>query len=326
MSGRTWTVVRSVGAVLILAVLVVRLGTGPFLDGVRSLGPGTLLLALAIGGGTTLVSAWRWRVVVAALGGSLAMPAATAACYRSQFLNTALPGGVLGDVDRGVRHGLDRGDLGRGIRSVVWERMAGQIVQASLALVVLLGVASPLHAAMPLVGTGAAAAVVLVLVGGRRLARHGDGTVSRRLRAWAVEARSALLGPDTWPPVLLTSVLAVTGYAGTFLLAAAAVGVPAAPERVLPLAMVVLLAAAIPLNIAGWGAREGVSAWVFAAAGFGASTGTAVATAFGVLTVVATLPGLVVLVAGSRRRASGADPEPTTTAVGAARAEGSTDG
>jgi len=118
----------------------------------------------------------------------------------------------------------------------------------------------------------------------------------------------------------------VVTYLGMFLVAAHAAGVHATPQQVVPLALVVLLAAAIPLNIAGWGAREGVAAWVFAAAGFGASTGTAVATAFGVLTVVATLPGLVVLVAGARRRASGADPEPTTTAVGAARAEGRTDG
>jgi hypothetical protein len=41
-----------------------------------------------------------------------------------------------------------------------------------------------------------------------------------------------------------------------------------------------------------------VAAWVFAAGGWGAGTGTAVATAFGVLTAVSTLPGLVVLVAG----------------------------
>jgi uncharacterized membrane protein YbhN (UPF0104 family) len=330
-SRQAWTLARHAGAVLILGILVARLGTGPFLDGVRGLGPGTLLVALTIGGGTTLCSAWRWRVVSAALGGSLSMPAATAAYYRSQFLNTVLPGGVLGDVDRGVRHGLDRGDLGRGIRSVVWERMAGQMVQAALALVVLLTVPSPVHAAMPLVATGGVVAVALLLVAGRRLARHGRGRGSRGLRAAATEARSALLGPDTWPPVLLTSVLAVAGYAGMFLLAARAVGVHEAPPLVLPLAMIVLLAAAIPLNVAGWGAREGVAAWVFAAAGWGAGTGAAVATAFGVLTLVATLPGLVVLVVGSLRRGrTGTGREEavvaTAASVAAARAEGGTDG
>jgi hypothetical protein len=42
---------------------------------------------------------------------------------------------------------------------------------------------------------------------------------------------------------------------------------------------------------------------VFAAAGWGAGAGAAVATAFGVLTLVAVLPGAVVLLAGRRRPA-----------------------
>jgi uncharacterized membrane protein YbhN (UPF0104 family) len=323
--------VRAIGAVLILGILVVRLGTGPFLDGVRSLGPGPLLAALAVGAAATLCSAWRWRVVAGALGGSLSLPAATAAYYRSQFLNTVLPGGVLGDVDRGVRHGLDRGDLGRGVRSVVWERMAGQVVQMVLAVAVLLSIPSPVHAAMPLIATVGAAAVALGLLAGRQLTRHGSGRVSRGLRAAAAEVRSALLGPTTWPPVLLASLLVVAGYMGTFLLAAGAVGVHASTDQVLPLAMVVLLAAAIPFNVAGWGPREGVAAWVFAAAGLGAGTGAAVATAFGVLTVVTTLPGAAVLVVGSLRRGRRSTEaqegeEDTATAVAAARGERGADG
>jgi uncharacterized membrane protein YbhN (UPF0104 family) len=312
--------------VLILGVLVARLGTGPFVDGVRSLGPPTLLVALAIGGATTLCSAWRWRVVTGALGGHLSLRAATAAYYRSQFLNTALPGGVLGDVDRGVRHGLERGDLGRGVRSVVWERMAGQVVQTALAVAVLLAVPWSLSAAMPLVAAAAAAAAALLLFAGRQLARRGHGRVSRGLRAGAAEVREALLGPDTWPPVLLASLLVVVGYVGTFLLAARAVGVQDAPDRLLPLAMVVLLAAAIPLNVAGWGPREGVAAWVFAAAGLGAGTGAAVATAFGVLTVVTTLPGLLVLVLGTRRRRTRTEEAGVPTAAAVARESEVADG
>jgi hypothetical protein len=44
-----------------------------------------------------------------------------------------------------------------------------------------------------------------------------------------------------------------------------------------------------------------VAAWAFAAAGLGAGQGAAVATAFGVMTLVGTLPGAVVLLAGRRR-------------------------
>jgi glycosyltransferase 2 family protein len=55
-------------------------------------------------------------------------------------------------------------------------------------------------------------------------------------------------------------------------------------------------AAALP-NVGGWGPREGVTAWAFAAAGLGASLGVATAVVYGVMVFVASLPGAVVLVA-----------------------------
>src|SRR4051812_32452883 len=225
----------------------------------------------------------------------LPLPAATAAYYRSQLLNSTLPGGVLGDVDRGVRHGAGAGQLGRGVRAVVWERTAGQVVQVVLALVVLLLLHSPVHAAMPALAGGASLAAVTVLVAGRRAGRHGPARLARAVGTAAVEIRGALLHRTAWPAVLLASVVVVAGHVGMFLLAAAAVGVHAEPRQLLPLALIVLLAAAIPLNLGGWGPREGVAAWIFAAAGWPAGTGAGVATAFGVLVLVSVLPGAVLL-------------------------------
>ena len=70
--------------------------------------------------------------------------------------------------------------------------------------------------------------------------------------------------------------------------------------------MLVLLAMTVPTSIGGWGPREGVAAWAFAAAGLGAAQGVATATVYGVLSLVATLPGAVVLVRSWRRRPSSA--------------------
>jgi hypothetical protein len=47
-----------------------------------------------------------------------------------------------------------------------------------------------------------------------------------------------------------------------------------------------------------------MAAWAFAAAGLGAGQGIAAATAFGVMGLVATLPGAVVLALDGRRRPS----------------------
>ena len=295
------TALRLGGGAVVIAVVVWRLGTGPFVDGVRAVHPGTLLLAVAIGAVATVCAAERWRVVSGALGIGLPLRAAVAAYYRSQFLNSALPGGVLGDVHRGVRHGADAGDLGRGVRAVVWERSAGQAVQAAVAVGVLLVLASPLHPAVPAVALGGVALVVLALIAVRALVRHASARVSRAARRIAREVREALLAPTAWPTVLLTSLLVVAGHVATFLLAASAVGVPAGVPQLLPLALVVLLAAAVPFNVGGWGPREGAAAWIFAAGGLGAEAGVATATAFGVLTLAAVLPGAVVLLVDRRR-------------------------
>ena len=64
----------------------------------------------------------------------------------------------------------------------------------------------------------------------------------------------------------------------------------------LPLALLAMQAAALP-NVGGWGPREGVTAWAFAAAGLGASLGVATAVVYGLMVFVASLPGAVVLVA-----------------------------
>ncbi|MYS78315.1 UPF0104 family protein, partial [Streptomyces sp. SID5926] len=109
----------------VLAVLVWRLGTGAFLDGLRRIDGPTVLAALGIGLVTTVFSAWRWALVARGLRIRLPLAAAVADYYRALFLNAALPGGVLGDVHRAVRHGRSAGDLGRGVRAVVLERVAG---------------------------------------------------------------------------------------------------------------------------------------------------------------------------------------------------------
>jgi hypothetical protein len=48
-------------------------------------------------------------------------------------------------------------DVGRGVRAVVWERGAGQVVQVVLTIAVLLVLPSPVRSAMPFVAVAAVA-------------------------------------------------------------------------------------------------------------------------------------------------------------------------
>jgi uncharacterized membrane protein YbhN (UPF0104 family) len=280
---------------VILGSLVWQLGAGPFLDGLRQVSAWSLVAATSITVLTTVCSAWRWRTVARGLGVGLPLRTTIAEYYRSQFLNSALPGGVVGDVHRGVRHGMDAGDVGRGLRAVAWERTAGQAVFVVLALVALLVLDSPVHPGVRWVVAVLVVGVLCATLALRALPGRGPSRWARVVRAGRADVRVGLLDRRAWPVVLLTSVVVAAGHGATFLLAAWTTGSTASPARLWPLAMLVLLAMVIPLNVGGWGPREGVAAWAFAAAGLGAAQGVAAATAYGVMGFAATLPGALVL-------------------------------
>jgi hypothetical protein len=229
-----------------LALLVWYVGAGPFLDGLRAVNGEALAAAAALAVLTTACCAWRWRIVARGHGVDLPLGTAVAAYYRSIFLNVTLPGGVLGDVHRGMNHGL---------RPVVWERVAGQVVQIVLTVAVL-----------------AAGVVALALV--------------------AVALVVVIV--KRWASIALASALVVAGHTATFLIAARTAGVTVPLSELLPLALLVLAGAALP-NVGGWGPREGVAAWAFGAAGIGASLGVATGVVYGVMVFFASLPGAVVL-------------------------------
>ena len=288
---------RVIGPAVVLAVLLPvlawRLGTGPFVDGVRSVNGQALAAAAGIGALTTVCCAWRWRTVAWALDVELSLAAAVAAYYRSLFLNVTLPGGIFGDVHRGLSHGHDTQKVGRALRAVAWERFAGQVVQILLTVVVLLALPSPVHAEMPLVALVLVVAVVAVLlvvrvrpVRASAWARARD-TVVADIRG-ALAARGARFG------VALASALIVAGHALTFVIAAHAAGTTASLSRMLPIALLAMMAMTLP-NVAGWGPREGVTAWAFGAAGLGAGAGVTTSVVYGVMAIVAALPGAAVL-------------------------------
>jgi glycosyltransferase 2 family protein len=296
-----WRCARVAAAAGTLAVLVWRLGTGPFIDGLRAVDGGALAAASALAVVTTVCCAWRWRIVAGGLGIDLPLGTAVAAYYRSLFLNVTLPGGVLGDVHRGISHGRDTNDVGRGLRAVAWERSAGQFVQIVVCLAVLLVVPSPVQAIMPLVALALLAVAAGVALGARLRPAVGRSRWARLRSAAARELRDGLLAGRAWPAIAFASALVVAGHVVTFLIAARTAGATAPPSQMLPLALLVMLAGVLP-NVGGWGPREGVTAWAFSAAGLGASLGVATAVVYGVMVFVATLPGAAVLVAVWVRR------------------------
>ncbi|HET9968083.1 MAG TPA: GTP cyclohydrolase II RibA, partial [Streptosporangiaceae bacterium] len=300
---------RLAAGVTVLWFLGCRVGAAPFENGLRAVTWPGVVAAVTLTALTTVCSAWRWRVVARALGAGIDLPAAAGAYYRSLFLNSVLPGGVLGDVHRAVVHGRRAGDVALGLRAVAWERLCGQVIQAAVTAVVLLTMPSPVRPALPYVLAGIAGVAGCAALVVRGTARRGRSRVSRGARAVAADLRHGLLAPGVWPQVTLASVLIVAGHTATFVIAARVAGCTAPLGELIALLMVVQTAAAIPLSIGGWGPREGIAAWAFAAAGLGAATGVTVATLYAVLMLAAVSPGAGLLLRDAvRRRLGGGHP------------------
>lgn len=276
----------------ILVALACQVGADSFLKALDGIGIGAVLAALAITAYTTWCSACRWSLLAHRLHVGLSLASACRAYYRAQFLNATLPGGVVGEVDRAIWHGHSSRAMAKGIQSVLWDRISGQVVLFGLVLITT-PVLAPSVRIWMLWMLGAAAIVVLVAY-----------TINSRLvRAFWAEVRDVPAAPGVWAAVLLLSTLAIAGHVTVFIVAARSVGVTAPTLELVPLGLVILQASAIPLGPAGWGPREGAATLVFSAAGLGASAGLAVSVAYGVLATLATLPGALAL-----RRRQTADP------------------
>lgn len=319
MSRRAWAWAQFVASGLTLGVLVWRLGTTPFLNGLRSVDAGALAAAAGLIALSTVCCAWRWKLVAGGLGVELSLPAAVAAYYRALFLNVALPGGVLGDVHRGISHGREVSNVGRAMRAVLWERLAGQVVQVGLTVVVLLLLPSPVRSSMPLVVLGLVVVSVAAILLTRLRTRPGPNpSVWARVRSAVAGDIRNVLGRRAWLGIGVASVIVVCGYALTFLIAASTAGAIAPFSRMLPLALLAIVAMVVP-SIGGWGPREGVTAWAFSAAGLGAGRGVQTAVVYGLMVLVATLPGAVVLAVSWSRRNRAPRPSERPLADGVVR-------
>jgi uncharacterized membrane protein YbhN (UPF0104 family) len=295
----TWlrVTVRSVVGGVVLVAVIAHVGTGPFLRGLLGLDGRTIGAALLLAAVATVAAAWRWRVIATRLGVELRWSTAVGMYYRSQFLNTVLPGGIVGDVHRAVAHGRGAESMHQTARAVAIERTAGQVVQLALAVVILALFGAEFEGYLVTavaIGVGILVAALLVTATGAR-GRRVLLTEARELRAGLGSARASL-------QVAVASVIIIACHVATFAIAAAAVGESVPTPRMLALALVVLLGASIPLNIGGWGPREGIAGWAFTLAGFGASAGVAASTLFGVLAITSVAPGAIATVVFAARR------------------------
>ena len=238
-----------------------------------------------------LLCAWRWHFTSARIGAALPFRRAYLDYYLSTLLNQVLPVGIAGDVLRAARHRdrLGGASWGPPARAVVLERLSGVVALTLFVLGSSLVWLVQGNGSFISVFVGALVLMLPVLWLLTPRAHR-----SPRLQAISADARVALYERGALGFHLAISTAIVALLVLMFCCAGRAAGValdPAAAMQVVPL---VLATTTIPWAFAGWGAREASTAALFALMGKGAALGVAVSVTFGVLSLVAALPGVLV--------------------------------
>jgi len=118
-------------------------------------------------------------------------------------------------------------------------------------------------------------------------------TLSGRARR-AISARRAALAA--------TSLLSPLCAIACFYVAGRALGLPYGPLAYLVMVPPALVLSALPVSVAGWGVREGTLVGLFALAGADKAAVLTLSLAYGIMVIMASLPGLAIFLGARQNR------------------------
>ncbi len=284
----------------LVAWLGTRVDLAPLAGRFAGADPAWSLAALAVFLAQLAIAARRWALIQNAIGAPLGERAALELALVGQFFSQTLPSAIGGDAVRAAlaaRAGMPAARAASGV-----------LVDRGTALVVLVGLVAlclPLTAGLApepaflaslgllAAGTGAGAALVLFVL--PRI-RPLPGRAWLFVRDLAADLRAALASPR----IVFMAVLVHLGVIASVWLLALALGVGAGFVVCLVLVPPIVLLTTLPVSLAGWGVRESASVAGFALVGVPAPDALALSVAFGLLQVVAGLPGLLLWLGGRR--------------------------
>jgi uncharacterized membrane protein YbhN (UPF0104 family) len=270
---------------------------GPGYARLESIDPVLCMMAVAIFVLQIALNTIRWRLILTHITGSEpSYYRLFGIYYVSTFFSQILPS-VGGDLVRVLYRRTIGSTLGSMAISVVLDR--------SVAIVALLLVALP---SVPFLAPYDPEHMVLrwivFLAGSGLIAAYGGCLIVRAVRysrvwpglpqwtrtlvvsgAWAISSRTGLCRL-----IPLSATVHLLSFAEIFL-AAHAVQVPLTFLVVFAVGPVLLLAHVFPISIGGWGVREAAAVALLGMTGVDATSALLVSILFGVLLVLATLPG-----------------------------------
>jgi glycosyltransferase 2 family protein len=250
----------------------------------------------------------RWAIILSALGYKIPSASLLPSVFLGFLCNQVLPTGVGGDILRAWRTRQLGVPLNIGVYSVLLDRISGVFT-------VLVGTAVLVPFTAPLAARGgilwaAGAVVVSGIVGCLGLWAVSTlppskfallRTLQGAIAGFNVSVRAVVRRPHALLGVIVLSIIGQFIAAGAIGLLARDLQIQIAPVDVMVVTFGAMLAATIPISIAGWGIREGALVFLFGLYGVPPQTAFAVSILFGACLIAASAPGALVLLTGSRK-------------------------
>jgi uncharacterized membrane protein YbhN (UPF0104 family) len=283
----------------LLWLLLSRTDTASLMARAAAIDPGWLTAAFALTLVQVVLISWRWAAIMAGLKASIGTVQALRINLAAFFLGQALPTSIAGDAWRVWKIRSLGFDIGTGLRGVLIDRTTAII---GLVLVVL-PTAPLLLARMPdpamrwsvAAGLGIGAALLALALSADRLSgRWASGRLSG-VTEFGRAVRGLLSRPVTAIPIIGVSVVVHLLAGVTMWLIAGSLELSVGLVDCLVLMPPIVLVAGMPLSIAGWGLREGAVVAVFALVGVPMEGSLLMSVLLGLLLLLVSLPGGLVL-------------------------------
>ncbi|WP_172838782.1 lysylphosphatidylglycerol synthase transmembrane domain-containing protein [Solemya velesiana gill symbiont] len=258
-----------------------------------------MLFALILFWSAQIISALRYKYIARVLGGSIDLPISLRAHFIGLWFNQVMPTSLGGDV---VKMALLRKQLGWSvsIRSAILDRLSGLLFLLLVTAIVLPLYANLFSSNIELVYALGVMALggMLVIVIGSWLAHCIISSTSLNpffynfIKIFS-DVWSFKKGGYLWEQTWTSSIVHFNGII-TYMLLGLAIGVDADFVTFLLVVPIIILIALIPVSFAGWGLREAGAVWLFGIVGISNESALAMSISFGLLLVVAGLPGLLI--------------------------------
>jgi uncharacterized membrane protein YbhN (UPF0104 family) len=301
-------------AITMIAGTTLLAGTLYFVDlnavveGLRKIGYGAAVLAGVLAICQVFLCGFRWYLVSRQTGAPLRLADTTVGYLEATFVNAFFPTLIASDGARVLRAIGSGASPTYAFVGVVTDRivaLCGLAVASAAGIFFLPGAVHNPFLLMAIVGILPAFLCGLLVLDlmGRYFVRLSHWRIVRPFLELASYVRQLRQMPKLTFMVVGVSVIGHMFCAGAFYVLSQQLGMQIGYWPMFTLAATILVYAAVPLSIGGWGIREAVTAALFGLVGYAPATAVALSIAFGLLmSAVGIVCGVTALLITLQRR------------------------